>query len=270
MAKSDISRKIKPVSELPMTLTALIYGRSGTGKTTFAATWPKPLLLVDIREKGTDSIARVEDVDVISIENWEELEDLYWFLKKSTHQYQTVVLDQVTQMQDLAKRRALKDDGKPEDSGIFSQRIWGNIAGMMNTWLLHYRDLDDLGINVCFIAQDRTTESSDEGGSEGQIDPTVGARLMPSVAGFLNAAVKLIGNTFIRENYVKEVDDKGKSKRTRIVEYAMRLGPHSVYLTKLRTGKNIEIPATIVNPTYDAIVSIMRSSPPAHKPVRRK
>lgn len=260
---SGIESKIKPATELPLILTALIYGRSGTGKTTFSASWPKPLLIVDIREKGTDSIVGEPGIDVISIESWEELEETYWFLKSGEHKYKTVVLDQVTQMQDLAKRKALKDDGKPEDSVIFSRRIWGNIAGMMTTWLLHYRDLDDFGINVCFIAQDRTTEG--EEGEDDQIEPTVGARVMPSVAGFLNAGVKVIANTFISERFVKE----GKEKK-RIVEYCMRIGPHSTYTTKIRSVKGTEIPSIIADPTFEKVTTIMRAATKPNSQPRRK
>lgn len=261
-SNSSIEGKIRPAAELPLILTALIYGRSGTGKTTFSATWPKPLLIVDIREKGTDSVVGEPGIDVISIDTWEELEETYWFLKSGDHKYKTVVLDQVSQMQDLAKRKALKDDGKSEDSVIFSRRIWGNIAGMMTTWLLHYRDLDDVGINVCFIAQDRTTEG--EEGEDDQIEPTVGARVMPSVAGFLNASVKVIANTFISEKFVKE----GKEKK-RIVEYCMRIGPHSTYTTKIRSIKGTEIPSILSDPTFDKVTGIMRAAQKPTNPRRK-
>ena len=52
--------KFTPVEHLPSVLAVLLYGRSGTGKTTIAASFPTPLLLLDIREKGTDSVANVK------------------------------------------------------------------------------------------------------------------------------------------------------------------------------------------------------------------
>lgn len=254
---SNVASRIKPIHELPAVLTALIYGRSGTGKTTFSVTWPKPLLLVDIREKGSDSAVGTEGVDLLSVQTWEELEELYWYLMEGNHKYRTVVLDQVTQMQDLAKRKCLKDDGKSEDSVIFSQRIWGNISSLMITWIVNFRDLQDSGLNVCFLAQDREHAQEEDSG-EGQIDPSVGARVIPSVSGFLNAAVKVIGNTFIRERFIQQ-EEKGKTRKQRLVEYAMRIGPHAVYSTKIRTTKGTAVPDVLVDPTYDKVMGIMRS-----------
>ena len=41
--------RIKPVSDMSLVIAALFYGRAGTGKTTMAATFPGPLLHLDIR-----------------------------------------------------------------------------------------------------------------------------------------------------------------------------------------------------------------------------
>ena len=64
-----ISEKITPISESVGSLSLLIYGKSGTGKTAFSATLPKPILLLDIREKGTDTIASVEGIDRLAIDS---------------------------------------------------------------------------------------------------------------------------------------------------------------------------------------------------------
>lgn len=50
----------QPVNMLPRN-TFLIYGDSRSGKTTFAATFPRPLFLSDVTEGGWDSIANMDD-----------------------------------------------------------------------------------------------------------------------------------------------------------------------------------------------------------------
>ena len=99
---SPITDRIKPVTSLGLVLAALFYGRAGTGKTTVASSFPKPLLHLDIREKGTDSIADVEDVDTIQVNSWDEFEQIYWYLASAENKYKTVVIDAVSQLQDFA------------------------------------------------------------------------------------------------------------------------------------------------------------------------
>lgn len=242
--------QITEVSELPSLMAALIYGRSGTGKTTIASTFPKPLLLLDIREKGFDSISNVKGVDIAQLTTWDEFEEVYWYLKAGDTKYRTIIVDQISQLQDLAILRAMKDAGKEPDDAI-AQRNWGQAAGLMKTWLLNYRDLIDIGINVVFLAHDRTTDSDTE--TDDRLDPSVGARIMPSVASFVNGAVKIIGNTLIRESFSVE-----GNKKKRKVEFAMRIGPHAIYTTKTRSPVGIESPEVIVNPTYDKIVAVVK------------
>lgn len=250
----SIADRIKPVATLPRVLSMLVYGRSGTGKTTFAGTWPKPALILDINERGTDSISNVEGVDRIAVETWQDIEDVYWHVKSSGH-YKSVILDQVSAMQDLACSQAMEDKGKEQ----MSQQLWGIAGGYMKTWLTNYRNLTDDGINVLFIAHDRTSKGSEES-EDDQIDPSIGPRLMPSVAGMLNGAVKVISNSYIRE-----VFDEDQNRK---IVFCQRIAPHPYFVTKMRNPPGTTIPEYIADATYDAILQLMSSGQP--KIVRRK
>lgn len=248
--------RISPVKALPKVLSMLVYGRSGTGKTTFGASFPTPALLIDIREKGTDSIADRDGLDVVSISSWSELEEVFWYLKtgEGAQKYKSVILDQVSSMQDLCMEHAMQEEGKE----VMSQRLWGVVSGLMKTWLINYRDLVDNSINVLFIAHDRVSKGdSDE--DDDTLDPQVGARLMPSVAGMLNGAVKAIGNTYVAEVFLED--------KSRKVEYRMRLGPHAYYATKLRNPLGTDCPEYILDPNYEQIMQLMAEG--VKKPVRR-
>lgn len=243
---------VEPVSQLESTISMLAYGKSGTGKTTFSSTFPKPLLLMDIREKGWDSIANVKGVDVAKVDRWEQFEEMYWYLAEGNHKYKTVVIDQVTTLQDLALNKSLREAGKKETDAL-SKRDFGHASGLMKTWLLNYRDLIDVGINVVFLAHDRAQEGDET--EDNQIDPSVGPRMMPSVASFLNGAVKLIGHTFIRET--TEIVDK---RRKRLISFAMRIGPHAYYVTKARSLVGVTVPQVVVDPTHEKLAAVMQGT----------
>lgn len=254
----DIKNKIKPVHQLELILAALFYGRAGSGKTTVACTFPGPILHLDIREKGTDSVTEVPDLDTMSLSEWDEFERVYWYLKSGESGYKTVIIDAATQLQDLAVERAMLEDGKTD--GIVTKRQWGTASGYLKTWIINYRDLVEEGIHVVFLAHDRITEG--EEGEDGELTPSVGPRLMPSVASILTGGVKIIGNTFIRED-VKKLEG-GKIERK--VIYSMRLGPHAFYNTKVRQPKGTYVPDILDNPDYEAFCQIMRGEFPRPEP----
>lgn len=248
--QTDAPIQLESVSSIEPTMAALFYGRAGTGKTTVASTFPKPVLLLDVREKGWDSVSNVEELDVGRIEEWEEFEGMYWYLEKGNHPYKTVVIDQVTELQDLALKKALRDVGKDPNDKI-SQSNFGQASGLMKQWLRNYRDLTERGIHVVFIGHERITGGEEN--DDDQIDPSVGPRLMPSLQSFLCGLVKVVGHTFIRET--TEIENKRKVRK---ISYAMRVGPHSFYITKMRTPVGVPTPRILVDPTYDKVAAVMQ------------
>ena len=234
-----------------------IYGRSGTGKTTLASTFPGPALLVDIRDEGTDSVQDVKGLKVLEIETWGDLQDLYWYLHSNPGKFSTVILDTITQAQqilveEIGESKGLKNKA-PGEWGTLTKQDWGTVASELKSWITNMRSLP---MEVVFLAQDRTFNIAEEEDSEGQIDPEVGPRLSPSVMSHLCAAVSMIGNTFIRER-IKKVKIGGKTKEKSVKEYCIRLGPNPYYITKLRKPRSIELPDFLTNPTYEDILEII-------------
>jgi len=250
---------IEPVSQIENTLKVVLYGGAGTGKTTTAASFPGPILDIDVTEKGTASVSDVKGLSVLRPQEWQDVVDAFWYVK-SEKKFKTVMIDTVSNLQDLAIRQILEDAGKDDEEsgwGIMTRRQWGQASTMMKALLGDFRDLS---MNVVFIAHDRVSnagEEAEEGMEDGQIMPQVGPRLMPSVASWLNAAVGIIGNSFVRERS-REVKIGKKKVVKRQVEYCLRVGPHAYYTTKLRKPKSIVVPAFVTDPTYDRIIAVMR------------
>ena len=267
---SEIAGRIQPVKKLPAVVTALFYGRSGTGKTTLSSTFPRPLLMIDVKEKGTDSIADVPDIDVINVSEWKDIEDLFFHLRENPGAYKTVVIDTVTSLQELAMEEALKIEHKKE--GEFpTKRTWGNTSNLLKRYISNYVSLHDDGTSVVFLAQDRMHDSEYDG--EDQIIPEVGARVSPATLSILNAAVKVIGQTFIKE---VQSETKLKKRTKPQMRYCLRIGPNSYYTSKIRKPKWAYCPDVVEDPGYDDIVKVMRGEyeppkqPAAKKTARKK
>jgi hypothetical protein len=241
-----------------------VYGKASSGKTSFASTLPKPILLLDVQEHGTETIRLIDGIDIRTLESWDEFEQGYWYLKNNDTKYKSIVVDQITQLQQLAMAK-LRDETKMDPTDTFSRRDWGQVSGQLQTWLLNYRDLWNK-YHICFIAHERSNLGEES--PEDQIDPSIGPRVMPSVASFLTGAVSFIGNTFIRERFLHAE----QGKKIRQVEYCMRIGPHAYYVTKTRRPYEIggEIPDSIVNPTFEKILAIARGEEIKPKKVARR
>jgi hypothetical protein len=264
--KGDRAPGSKPVSEQIYHGSTALYGKSSTGKTTLASTYPKPILYFNIRDNGTDSISDVEDIDVVDINTSEELrEQILWLTKQANRNkliYKTVVLDTMTQLQtimvqemgEVIKTRLASKKKRPGEFGSLQLQEWGIIAGDLKAVIM---DIRNLPVESVFIAQERVFNDEDEDDGASQIAPEVGTRLMKSVNSDLCASVAVIGNTFIRVKVTKEkVDNKIVKKIEKL--YCLRLGPNEVYTTKIRKPKGIQAPDFIEDPTFRKIKKIMK------------
>lgn len=244
-----VVRGIKDVEDLSENMVALLYGKAGRGKTHIASTFPGPILYLDINhEKGLKTVKGKKDIKFTKVNRWQDLIDLYWWLREG-QKFGTVVLDQVTGLQDLCQK-AVREHFRMKDSEPFQGfKKYGKLSGDMKTWLGNYKELNDL-YNIVFIGHERTFGSGEEDDTE--IDPSVGARVMPSVGSFLDGACDVIGQCYIG------VKKSGKGKdRTRTTQYRMRIGPHSTYTTKIRRPAEAgPLPEYVVNPSYRKLVAI--------------
>lgn len=247
----------KKPSELQRNKSHLIYGRNGTGKTTLASTYPKPIILIDFKDEGTESITD-EDVDeVFEAGSILETEDAYWYCEALAKQGKlgTVILDTTTAMQRIfveevaAESKNAKKGKKAGEWGSMTQKDWGKVSGQMNSWITRFADLP---CETVFIAQEKVFDPSEsDDGVEDELMPEVGPANMKSVASHICSKCSFIGHTFIRS-----VEYKHKMKRRRRPEYCIRVGPNSVYITKVRKPRHIKLPDFVSDPNYQSLMDL--------------
>ena len=222
----------------------LVYGPNGTGKTYMTGTFPGPVLVLDINEKGTKSLIGT-GAKKREIQTFEMFQMAYWYLKSGKHPYKTVVLDNVTTLQEMAMRYIMGKEADidiSKDMEMPTERDWGGVSQVMKRWLIDFRNLP---MNVVFIAQERRSSDDDLENDQVTVFPQVSA----SVRAILGAAVDVIGNTYIREIE----DANGKV----IVRYCMRVAANQKYMAKCRVPRGAKCPIAIVNPSYQALRKIM-------------
>ncbi len=258
--KISVLSRIKPVSMDEDGIRLSIYGRSKSGKTRLACTFPKPLLLIGT-EKGTKSVSTVKGVDFVQIYKSEEIDQLAGLLREG--KYRSAAIDQAGGLQDIILKEILGTDDLP------IQRSWG--MAQRDQWMAcgaqtkeRLKAILDLSLthslHVVVIAHERNF--SEEGQSD-LILPTVGSALTPSAAGWLNGACDYICQTYIREEVMIKKTKVGNSEietrqPTGKLEYCLRVGPHPVYMTGFRLPEGTTLPDSIINPSYEKIAALIR------------
>ena len=174
---------------------ALFYGPNGTGKTTVAGTFPAPIIF-DINERGTRVLATEEGrIKKRAVDEFEMLVQGFWYLKSGKHPFKTVVLDNITTLQEVAMRYIMNKEADfdlSKDMDMPTKRDWGGLSQILKRWLIDFRNLP---MNVVFIAQEKRDRDEDLESDDASVYPQV----TPSVRGILGAAVDVIGRTYVSE-----------------------------------------------------------------------
>lgn len=245
-------------------LKLLVYGQSGSGKTTFWSTFPAPILAIicsggqktgELRSLNTPEHRK--RIKQVVLRETGEMKELIDYLNGDAP-FKTVVLDHCSGLQDYTLKEILGLDELPAQKswGLASQQQYGQSTQQCKEIL---RGLLNLSINVVLVAQEREFEASE--GSEIAM-PYVGAALTPSLTGWLAPACDYVVQTYKRPRMVESVTKVGDKevrthKRGKGIEYCLRTEPHDVYMTKFRLPKGHKLPDSIVDPTYQQIISII-------------
>lgn len=226
-----VRKRIVPASKLPKRFRACIYGPSGHGKTRFASTAPKPLL-IDVNDEGTDSVRNDFDPDVYEVKYWQEINEVFWFLQSGDHEYQSVIIDGATGLQSLCMKFVLGDEAARDasrDPDMPSRQIYNKVGELMKTQIINYRNLP---MHVIFTALERKKATGDD--DDEDIEVFSSPQVSPGVATTLEAAVGMIG--YIRKTQVFGRRKEGQKKRPRLTRTRLLIGPSDRYLTKDRYG----------------------------------
>lgn len=241
----------------------LLYGNSGVGKTTLAATAADHPDLGNVMflnfEGGLISVAHRNDVLAVDIRSIKDLEDTFWKLQRGEYPgVKTVVIDSITEMQTLSLEtvsavRTQRDIAKGKenvDADMITLEDYGKSTAQLRRLMRWYRDLP---LNIIVIALPKVVVIGQEKLPEHMrqpslILPSLTEKLGNSVMGYMD----WVWYYFQRE--VAKIGDGGKTVGT-VTERVLVTRDRGVVRAKTRGHKFAASlgDGTIINPSLATV-----------------
>lgn len=194
-------------------LKMMMHGEPGVGKTTMLATanlhkLTAPILIVNV-EGGMLSITDVQAIglneppDVIDLEDFDRLEDIFWYLAKGDHPYKSVGIDSLSELQVVnlegIVRKLVGSSSKSGAKRDSLDDVWQDDYGTSTQQLRRLiRRFRDLPMHVFFTCHSSTTFDKDKNET---VHPMLTPKLRTSVQGYLDVVSYMFMST--------ETDDEG-------------------------------------------------------------
>lgn len=245
---SSLLSRIQPVSAAETALKMLIYGPPGAGKTVLAATASEvpemsPVLYVDV-EGGTLSI-RDKKVDVLRIKTFTELAQLLEVLRSGHHNWRTVVIDSLTEVQKLNMYEVMKKvvaQDPSRDPDMPGLREYGKNAEQIRRLIRGYRDLANTHVIFTALA----SEVKDEKTGVVKVYPALTGKLATEIPGFLDVVA-----------YLSVAEQDGAEIRVLVTDMTSRI------MAKHRTPiSGVRLPKFLKNPTMKQIYQVVCEQKP--------
>ena len=247
-ARSLGGLQIVQVQQRSPFLNILAYGSSGTGKTVLAGSADavpemRPVLFVDI-EGGTESLRNFyPDVECVRVVTWKDMQNVYNELHRGKHDYRTVVLDSLTEIQKfnmysiMEKLFAEKGETGKVDIDVPSMREWGRNLEQIRRFVRAFRDLQ---MHTIFTALERVDKDDRTGLTT--IKPSLSGKMADEVAAFLD---------LVMYYYVKDVKGENDETITKRLLLTRKTAQHTA---KDRSNK---LPTVIESPDMKTIYNLM-------------
>ena len=221
------------------------WGKSGTGKTKFVASLPKPLLYIRVGDDGSNTIANVDGIKAIHAETLEQLKEIGKELQKDK-KFASVAVDTFSMITNV-----WIDQNITQKKKKMTQQAWGDLKVETEELIKIFHEVAATHIVAltCHESNDSIEGMEDEIIPDFRPNTTKGARTY--LEGMANYGIHMakMKKTVIKDGVEKEV-----------VRYVGHLGANSYYWTKLQIDPNIKVPDAVVNPTYDKIMKIINGA----------
>ena len=137
----------------------LLYGKPGVGKTYFAASLEKPLVL-DV-DRGAKSLKDFDNVGYVEICSTNDLKEAIMNLENNTQGFKTIIVDTITSLESmfLYERSLHSKTDTPQ------MQDYGKIKYFLEGVIVKLKALTNKGVDVVFIAHEQLIQESQPDGS---------------------------------------------------------------------------------------------------------
>lgn len=215
-----VESRIAPIQESTHLLYMMVWGRVKSGKTGFACSGPKPIMLM--AERGQMTVRKVPDLQIYPIDRktgrprlvrWGDTFDFLYYLRYGDHDRETVVVDTMSALVRTGLRYINKDEEARDDArapGLTDQRTWGRLAILITEFM---EELEEIcltkGMHLIYTAQERTLneEKAEQMGVDYIPDFT------PAIRSFVTEKPSILARTFMENEEGEEITDEEENMR---------------------------------------------------------
>lgn len=159
------------------TISALIYGQPGAGKSTLACSAPNAVLFD--YDGGINRINGAHQIPTVQITCWEETHEALAEIEREMPECQTIIIDTVGKMLDYMSAYIIKNDSKMAmRDGTLQLKGYGVRKTMFSNFI---KQLAISGKNVIFVAHEREDKQGDVVVKRPEIGGSSAADLMKDI-----------------------------------------------------------------------------------------
>lgn len=253
----------------------LVYGENGTGKSSFLATMPKPLLIVSaVGENlapymghGTVDVGgkALPAVTIQLVESWDDISDVFQMLRPGTSPFKSVGFDTLTRIMGFWLEKDTGIKRNPAELGEFLRsgkpkgkvRDWGTWENLGFMSVETVRDYCQLPLHTVFLCQEDTIRPK----FEQDVLETIPV-LSPASWKGVKDLVHLLGRLYVADkgDGVVDVSDVMGSRSInpkRQEQRMLLLGKHERYYTK---GDTRTLGYCVEEPCWDNLSKSLKTA----------
>lgn len=232
----------------------LVYGRNKKGKTRLGMTAPD-VLVID-PEHGTDEYKK-QDPKVWHLDEWEEVDEVYKYLKTGRHPFKWVFLDGMTKIHGSSLNFVMRTEEERDltrQPGFVQQRDYGKAGEMIKSMVWNFHTLP---MGVIYSAQERQERGSFVEDGDEEVEETAAAivpDLPKGARSTLNSIVGVIGRIYTVKTEIR-VREAGEIVEKMGIQRRLWLEPHAAFDTGYRS--DFTLPPYIANPTVPKLLNYL-------------